>query len=188
MYTRAYCQAAAPRKAPAMGLCVPPNALCGLLGAILLNKTNMCRRGFSTECFYVMITKIEYTGIHRCPCAARVKRERSENLRQDRCCEAEPHTVSIGFKCREGVCGDEAESEDLPAETNIGFFGLKIDMSQSVAAPYQNSAAACRCIGDMPFKGISAKARMMQADRSRRALPFKQDVFGTRIQTVLFFC
>ena len=64
-----------------------------------------------------------------------MKRERSAILRQDRCCEAEPQTKAIGAKCREGVSGDEAESEDLPVETNIGFFGLKNDMSHSAAIP-----------------------------------------------------
>jgi hypothetical protein len=46
-------------------------------------------------------------------CNARVKRERSENLRQDRCCEVELQANATG-ECREGACGVEAESEDLP--------------------------------------------------------------------------
>ena len=46
-------------------------------------------------------------------CNARVKRERSANLRQDRCCEVELQMNATG-ESREGVCGVEAESEDLP--------------------------------------------------------------------------
>ena len=46
---------------------------------------------------------------------AQVKRERSANLRQDRCCEVELHANTTG-EGREGVCGVEAESEDLPAK------------------------------------------------------------------------
>jgi len=42
-----------------------------------------------------------------------VKRERSENLRQDRCCEVELQINTTG-EIREGVCSVEAESEDLP--------------------------------------------------------------------------
>ena len=42
-----------------------------------------------------------------------VKRERSEILRQDRCCEVELQTNVTGEN-REGVCSVEAESEDLP--------------------------------------------------------------------------
>ncbi len=48
-------------------------------------------------------------------CNARVKRERSEILRQDRCCEVELQANATG-ESREGVCGVEAESEDLPAK------------------------------------------------------------------------
>ena len=48
-------------------------------------------------------------------CNARVKRERSENLRQDRCCEVELQMNATGGN-REGVCGVETESEDLPAK------------------------------------------------------------------------
>ena len=58
---------------------------------------------------------------------AQVKRERSANLRQDRCCEVELQANATGEN-REGVCGVEAESEDLPVKLNIGFFGLKNDM------------------------------------------------------------
>ena len=43
-----------------------------------------------------------------------VKRERSEILRQDRCCEVELQINTTGEN-REGVCGVETESEDLPA-------------------------------------------------------------------------
>ena len=46
---------------------------------------------------------------------ARVKRERSENLRQDRCCEVELQANATG-ESREGACSVEAESEDLPAK------------------------------------------------------------------------
>lgn len=46
-------------------------------------------------------------------CNARVKRERSANLRQDRCCEVELQINTTGEN-REGVCSVEAESEDLP--------------------------------------------------------------------------
>ena len=48
-------------------------------------------------------------------CNARVKRERSANLRQDRCCEVELQ-INVTGENREGVCGVEAESEDLPAK------------------------------------------------------------------------
>ena len=76
---------------------------------------------------------------------APVKRERSEILRQDRCCEAETRAVSIGTG-REGARGDEAKPEDLPAEKRIGFFGLKKDM------PLKNSmgavGAACLYVCD----------------------------------------
>ena len=44
-----------------------------------------------------------------------VKRERSVNVRQDRCCEVELQMNATG-ESREGVCGVEAESEDLPAK------------------------------------------------------------------------
>jgi hypothetical protein len=44
-----------------------------------------------------------------------VKRERSANLRQDRCCEVELQTNATG-ESWEGVCSVEAESEDLPAK------------------------------------------------------------------------
>ena len=46
-------------------------------------------------------------------CIAWMKRERSENLRQDRCCEVELQMKATGEN-REGVCSVEAESEDLP--------------------------------------------------------------------------
>ena len=46
---------------------------------------------------------------------AQVKRERSANLRQDRCCEVELQINATG-ESREGVCGIEAESEDLPVK------------------------------------------------------------------------
>ena len=42
-----------------------------------------------------------------------VKRERSANLRQDRCCKVELQADATG-ESREGVCSVEAESEDLP--------------------------------------------------------------------------
>ena len=42
-----------------------------------------------------------------------MKREWSANLRQDRCCEVELQANATG-ESREGVCGVEAESEDLP--------------------------------------------------------------------------
>ena len=45
--------------------------------------------------------------------SAQMKRERSEILRQDRCCEVELQINTTGEN-REGVCGVEAESEDLP--------------------------------------------------------------------------
>ena len=51
-------------------------------------------------------------------CNAQVKRERSENLRQDRCCEVELQANATG-ESREGVCGVEAESEDLPVKLRI---------------------------------------------------------------------
>ena len=44
---------------------------------------------------------------------ALVKRERSENLRQDRCCEGELRKNTTGA-CREGFRSVEPESEDLP--------------------------------------------------------------------------
>ena len=47
-----------------------------------------------------------------------VKRERSANLRQDRCCEVELQMNATGEN-REGVCGVEAESEDLPVKLRI---------------------------------------------------------------------
>ena len=47
---------------------------------------------------------------------AQVKRERSESLRQDRCCEVELQADTTD-KSREGVCGVEAESEDLPVNS-----------------------------------------------------------------------
>ena len=59
-------------------------------------------------------------------CNARVKRERGANPRQDRCCEVELQADATG-ESREGVCGVEAESEDLPVKCCIGFFGLKND-------------------------------------------------------------
>ena len=46
-------------------------------------------------------------------CNARVKRERSVNLRQDRYCEVELQANATG-ESREGACGVEAESGDLP--------------------------------------------------------------------------
>ena len=49
---------------------------------------------------------------------AQVKRERSANLRQDRCCEVELQANATGEN-REGVCGVEAESEDLPVKLRI---------------------------------------------------------------------
>ena len=49
---------------------------------------------------------------------AQVKRERSANLRQDRCCEVELQANATG-EIREGVCGVEAESEDLPVKLRI---------------------------------------------------------------------
>ena len=48
------------------------------------------------------------------PALAQVKRERSEILRQDRCCEVELQAYATGEN-REGDCSVEAESEDLPA-------------------------------------------------------------------------
>jgi len=47
-----------------------------------------------------------------------VKREWSVNLRQDRCCEVELQMNATGEN-REGVCGVEAESEDLPVKLRI---------------------------------------------------------------------
>ena len=60
-------------------------------------------------------------------CNARVKREWSENLRQDRCCEVELQINATG-ESREGVCSVEAESEDLPVKLRIVFFGFGNDM------------------------------------------------------------
>ena len=45
-------------------------------------------------------------------------RERSESLRQDRCCKAEPRSYPLIARLRRGQ-GDEAESEDLPVESII---------------------------------------------------------------------
>ena len=45
---------------------------------------------------------------------AQVKRERSESLRQGRCCEVELQANATGEN-REGVCSVETKSEDLPA-------------------------------------------------------------------------
>ena len=46
-------------------------------------------------------------------CNAQMKRERSANLRQGRCCEVELQINTTGEN-RKGVCSVEAESEDLP--------------------------------------------------------------------------
>jgi hypothetical protein len=75
---------------------------------------------------------------------APVKRERSEILRQDRCCEAKTRAVSIGTG-REGARGDEAKPEDLPAEKRIGFFGLKKDMPLKTAWA-RSARHACMCV------------------------------------------
>ena len=65
------------------------------------------------KCYNTLENRI--LGAYRCLCIAQVKRERSANLRQDRCCEVELQANATGEN-REGVCGVEAESEDLPAK------------------------------------------------------------------------
>ena len=57
--------------------------------------------------------KTEYWELTGVCAAAQMKRERSANLRQDRCCEVESQTNATG-EGWEGACGVEAESEDLP--------------------------------------------------------------------------
>ena len=101
---------------------------------------------------------------------APVKRERSEILRQDRCCEAETRAVSIGTG-REGARGDEAKPEDLPAEKRIGFFGLKKDM------PLKNSmgavGAACLYVCDAAagMSRAASCARGIWAGHIRNEVP-----------------
>ena len=47
-------------------------------------------------------------------CNARVKRERSANLRQDRCCEVESRAICHWPMAGKTARNVEAESEDLP--------------------------------------------------------------------------
>ena len=75
-------------------------------------------------------------------------RERSANLRQDRCCEAEPLVRAIGRKAEKAIRDDEAKSEDLPVKKTIRFFGLRNDASLLHGRQRPGVAVLVCCVKD----------------------------------------
>ena len=83
-----------------------------IFGRVNLSKYRFYIAKRQKECYNTLENRI-YGSLQVPARNAWVKRERSENLRQDRCCEVELQINTTGEN-REGVCGVEAESEDLP--------------------------------------------------------------------------
>ena len=84
-------------------------------------------------------------------------RERSEILRQDRCCEAELRKRAIGRKAEKASASGDAESEDLPACARI-------------PSPDQGWIGPRRvCLRAHAFKGMSGFPGMpcLHIDRSK---------------------